>query len=65
MPAPIVMPVPYSTSSGKPSLRCKGVTPSIEGSWVIQCEKRIGSGGFDNRLLVAPPSTNSRSRECP
>src|ERR1019366_6281508 len=30
-----------------------------------QCEYRIGSGGFDSRLLVAPPRTNSRKRECP
>jgi hypothetical protein len=33
--------------------------------FVLQCENRIGSGGFDSRLLVAPPTTNSRRRECP
>ena len=30
-----------------------------------QCENRIGSGGFDSRLLVAPPRMNSRHRACP
>jgi len=31
----------------------------------VQCENRIGSGSFDSKLLVAPPRTNSRKRECP
>ncbi len=30
-----------------------------------QCENRMGSSGFDNMLLVAPPRMNSRKRECP
>ena len=30
-----------------------------------QCENRIGSGGLDNRLLVAPPKMNSRHFACP
>ena len=30
-----------------------------------QCENRMGTGGFNSKLLVAPPRTNSRKRECP
>jgi hypothetical protein len=30
-----------------------------------QCENKIGIGGFETMLLVAPPRINSRRRECP
>src|SRR6266542_1152238 len=30
-----------------------------------QCDIKIGTGGRESMLLVAPPRTNSRSRECP
>ena len=35
MPAPTVMPVPYSTNNTKPSRRRSGTAPSIERSFAI------------------------------
>src|SRR3569832_839897 len=41
------------------------VVPASAKTVTRQCENRMGSCGFDNMLLVAPPRMNSRKRECP
>lgn len=60
-----VFPAGIQTNPANPELRAAGRI-GVSGHFRDrQCENRIGSGGFDSRLLVAPPSTNSRHREWP